>query len=58
VFEEGWKIILSVSDDVQVAFLVAYPKEKKLGIFFYQFLYIKINTYKNKLFLLELNDTY
>jgi hypothetical protein len=33
VFEEGWKIILPVRDDVQVAFLVACPKKKKLGIF-------------------------
>ena len=29
MFEEGWKIILSVRDDVQVAFLVDSPKKKK-----------------------------
>jgi hypothetical protein len=40
VFEERWKIILSVSDDVQVAFLVAYPKEKKTwNIFLSVFIY-------------------
>jgi hypothetical protein len=42
VFEERWKIILSVSDDVQVAFLVAYPKEKKnLEYFFISFYILK-----------------